>query len=312
MPLQAMERPERYDPEDIEVLLRERSFDELLDAERAYVLRHLSGRAEYEEMRALLRGLDHGDGRTPAIEPEESVRINVMAAFREARTPQWRIWLNAVGAALWPEDPRAVWRPALALGTVALLIVGSITAVRWFDRNPTPELAEVRRTEQPAQPPPPPAAAAEKEAASDEVAANDPLHPVRSDVAEDRVQASSGTAAPATTMATDDAAEYFAPAEKTAVGEAEKYFVEVLESAPTAAPLSGQTVTDQVVISETLSGRAVEAKELAQNQSMADVDMARGVNSRSKAKQIADREASAQGRRLADDAALMDLMAAGW
>ena len=37
-----MERREHYDPEDIESLLQERGFDELLEEERAYVLRHLT------------------------------------------------------------------------------------------------------------------------------------------------------------------------------------------------------------------------------------------------------------------------------
>ena len=49
-----MERHERYDPEDIESLLSERGFDELLPDERAFVLRHVNGREEYERMRALL------------------------------------------------------------------------------------------------------------------------------------------------------------------------------------------------------------------------------------------------------------------
>ena len=45
-----MERTERYDPEDLEQLMLERSFDELLGEERAFALRHLQGRAEYEQM----------------------------------------------------------------------------------------------------------------------------------------------------------------------------------------------------------------------------------------------------------------------
>ena len=41
-----MEPRELYDPEDIEQLLIERAFDELLEEERAFVLRHLSDRTE--------------------------------------------------------------------------------------------------------------------------------------------------------------------------------------------------------------------------------------------------------------------------
>ena len=53
-----MERRELYEPEDIEQLLIERPYDELLEMERAFVLRHLSGRDEYE---AMVRALDDED-----------------------------------------------------------------------------------------------------------------------------------------------------------------------------------------------------------------------------------------------------------
>jgi hypothetical protein len=95
-----MERREQYDPEDIESLLYERSFDELLEEERAYVLRHLSGRAEYEAMRTLLLELRTNDAQAPPLEPLPSVRANVMEAFRAQRQPQWRIWLNSIGGVL--------------------------------------------------------------------------------------------------------------------------------------------------------------------------------------------------------------------
>ncbi|MDX9752079.1 MAG: hypothetical protein RBT71_13450, partial [Flavobacteriales bacterium] len=124
-----MERPE-HGPADIERLLRAYPFDELPEADRARVLLHVDGRAEYEAMRALLLGVERGAGRLPAIAPEESVRINVMAAFREAHAARRGPWLNGLLAVLWPQELRHAWRPALALGTLALLVVGGIVAVR--------------------------------------------------------------------------------------------------------------------------------------------------------------------------------------
>ena len=80
-----MELREHYDPEDIENLLQERGFDELLEEERAYVLRHLTGREEYETMRALLNQV-RDDGRTrDLISVDDGVRTNVLAALRGLR-----------------------------------------------------------------------------------------------------------------------------------------------------------------------------------------------------------------------------------
>ena len=42
-----MERREQYDPDDIEALLMERPFHDLLPEERAFVPRHLSARDAY-------------------------------------------------------------------------------------------------------------------------------------------------------------------------------------------------------------------------------------------------------------------------
>jgi hypothetical protein len=135
-----MERREHYDPEDIEQLLMERGFDELLDEERAYVLRHLSGREEYEAMRSLLMTVQRTETSPDLLDPEEAVRDRVLEAFREQHRPGWRVWLNSVGATLLPRDASAMWRPALALGAIALLIGAAL----WLMRpSPVLEVAEL-------------------------------------------------------------------------------------------------------------------------------------------------------------------------
>lgn len=126
-----MERREHYHPEDIESLLQERGFDELLDEERAFVLRHLSGRAEYEAMRALLHNVREDDRRREPIMAEPDRRDDLLAMFRAHRQlPQWRVWLNSVGAFLWPTETKALWRPALALASLALLVTVSVQVMR--------------------------------------------------------------------------------------------------------------------------------------------------------------------------------------
>ncbi|HRH38235.1 MAG TPA: hypothetical protein PK760_07815 [Flavobacteriales bacterium] len=128
-----MERREHYDPEDIESLLAERSFDELLEEERAYVLRHLSGREEYEAMRLLLTNVRMDERDQAPLQPDADVRMNVMAAFRAQQVPQWRIWLNSLTALFAAGEARAntlwyerAWRPALAFASIAVLIVAGV------------------------------------------------------------------------------------------------------------------------------------------------------------------------------------------
>ncbi|MBS1582625.1 MAG: hypothetical protein JST66_10540 [Bacteroidetes bacterium] len=130
-----MERRERYDPEDLEHLLLERGYDELLEEERAFVLRHLSGRAEYESMRLLLHTVRQEERAHPPLEADPAVREHLLATFRAQHRPRpWGIWLNSVKAALWPEQASAFWRPALAVASLAVVVTVSVIGLRsWSD-----------------------------------------------------------------------------------------------------------------------------------------------------------------------------------
>lgn len=147
-----MERRERYDPEDLEHLLLERGYDELLEEERAFVLRHLSGRAEYESMRMLLHTVRHEEREHPPLEADPAVREHLLATFRAQHRPRpWGIWLNSVKAALWPEQASAFWRPALAVASLAVVVTVSVIGLRsWSDASES-QVAVVRE-EQPARP----------------------------------------------------------------------------------------------------------------------------------------------------------------
>ena len=142
-----MERREQYDPEDIEQLLLERSYDELLDTERAYVLRHLSGREEYEAMRKLLDHVQSSEPEPELLDADPAVRAHVLQVFRDQRKPQWRIWLNSVGALLMPEEASAMWRPALAFAGLAAVITTGVWLFRSNDQTPD-QLADLKKVEQ--------------------------------------------------------------------------------------------------------------------------------------------------------------------
>jgi hypothetical protein len=141
-----MERTERYDPEDLEQLMLERGFDELLAEERAYALRHLADRAEYERMRSLLLHVRDQAGRSPLEDAAPEVRERVLEAFRAQQQPQWKIWLNSIGVLLTPSRPVHTWRPALALGMVALVSVSAWLVLKEQRPGEKKVLAEVHHT----------------------------------------------------------------------------------------------------------------------------------------------------------------------
>ncbi len=150
-----MDARERYDPEDLEALLSERTFDELLAEERAFVLRHVADRTEYDTLRTTLAQVRAHGRPGPMIIADPEVRDRVLEAFREARRPAWRIWLNSVGTWLMPPKPAFYWRPALALGTLALLIAVGIAV--WA---PVPDDRQEGLAELKPAPPPEPASPA--------------------------------------------------------------------------------------------------------------------------------------------------------
>lgn len=138
-----MERREHYEPEDIEALLHERGFDELLAEERAFVLRHLSGREEYEAMRSLLHRARIDDRDVAPLTADPAIREQLMTTFRERQVPVWRIWLNSVKTVLLPDRASAFWRPALAVAGVLVLVLAGVRIARLAGGGGPAELAAV-------------------------------------------------------------------------------------------------------------------------------------------------------------------------
>ena len=139
---------ETYDPEDIESLLNERGFDELLAEERAFVLRHINGRDEYEHLRAILHRVkeDEGAAGQQQMAVDNGVRDHLMQVFREQQVPTWRIWLNSVKAFMIPEQASAFWRPALALASVALLVTFGVVGWQRITAG-SHDMAELKKEE---------------------------------------------------------------------------------------------------------------------------------------------------------------------
>jgi len=125
---------EKYDPEDLEQLMRERKFEQLLEEEKAYVLRHMSGPEEYEQVRRTLLAVAAHMDKDVEIEPDPDIKQALMSKFANSATAKataeneekggFTYWLNSVQVFLLPSDKAFYGRPAyqLAFATVLVLI----------------------------------------------------------------------------------------------------------------------------------------------------------------------------------------------
>jgi|GEM_PF-3805910 len=117
-----MDTFEPYEPEDLETLLREKSFDELLPEEQAFALKHIASCAEYESLRGLYLRLT--TDRRDTLEPSPEMKNRAMAAFRakhgSASTGRSG-WLGLFKLSPWYSTENTGMRIALALLIIALI-----------------------------------------------------------------------------------------------------------------------------------------------------------------------------------------------
>lgn len=139
-----MKHHEKYDPEDIESLLRNKQFYELYPEEREFVLKHMEDEQEYNRLRRLLLEIQEISASDDLLNPDASIRKNLLHELRKERKSRFVIWLNAVFAA--PEIPW--WKQSgirIAFGLVILLLgFGSILLLN--DKRPI-ALAENNQSE---------------------------------------------------------------------------------------------------------------------------------------------------------------------
>ncbi|HRD51463.1 MAG TPA: hypothetical protein PKY96_02330 [Flavobacteriales bacterium] len=302
-----MERREHYDPEDIESLLQERGFDDLLEEERAYVLRHLSGREEYEAMRALLNNVRDDDRRRAPITADPQLRTDLMGLFRAQQKPQWQIWLNSVGTFIWPKETSDLWRPALALASLAVLITAGVWVLRQSDVQEQ-QLAELKPEKAKAEAPVKPEANDETivEAEKQRGFNKTETEAEQAEVIENSVLAQKREEAPAPSESFK-----FAEAEYAAAADDAQAVKETEDVAMTRSGASPVTVApthnlDNAAAAPAATGsHVVTMNEMAVNQSVAN---ATGKVTLSKNLESANRAATL----VSNSPELVTLLAAGW
>lgn len=300
-----MERPERYDPEDIEHLLSERPFHELLAEEKAYVLRHIADAEEYERMRALLMHLREDEQQRDPLMPDAAAREQVMAAFRAQQQPGWRVWLNSIAAVFAQEHEGFAWRPALALAGVATVLVVGVAIVFRSTGEAPQQLAEVVAPKEEGSAPAAPSSTTEGEPAAE----------ANAEVVQEPVL-SADEQAPAVTVAEIMVAE---EAQDRAPAPSSLYSAEREELADddmvnfSAVGKSEERIAQDAVtvVPSAADHREVQELELARNATTGNasgtVALKEAAAKRRSATVIKDRS-----RSMADDSELLALLRAGW
>jgi hypothetical protein len=125
----------KYDPEDLESLLLHKNFHELYPEEKEFVLRHMEGPGEYESMRKTLLDVIESSRNEPWLEPDASIKANLMKHYASEEQRGFTIWLNTLFAQV------AEWfkpQPALRYAIAGLAVVGVVVSI-WLVSKPQQE-----------------------------------------------------------------------------------------------------------------------------------------------------------------------------
>ena len=124
-----------YDPEDLEALMLNKSFDELLPDERTFVLQHFSGKKEYESMRQLLFQSMESMQENKS-QPPGALKDRMIHEFRQHHQSQSRsyVWLNFL-AQFWNQFKS---RPVIQIAAACVAVL--FVVVLW---NPFPGDSEL-------------------------------------------------------------------------------------------------------------------------------------------------------------------------
>jgi hypothetical protein len=86
------QKPFLYQPEDLERLLRTKTFNGLLPEERAFVLQHVSNEEEFNELKMLLGKIESSEHEMQ--DPPAAVWKNLKKEFNAHKPSRFKVWLN--------------------------------------------------------------------------------------------------------------------------------------------------------------------------------------------------------------------------
>ncbi len=134
----------KYDPEDIESLLLHKQFHELYPEEKEFILQHIETPEEYDSLRKTLFELRDAANDGTWLEPDASLKKDLMAQFASEEKGGFRIWLNSLFT--WP-DVQWYRQPALRVAFAGACVLLGVLFFINYDKNEPTEFAENRKTE---------------------------------------------------------------------------------------------------------------------------------------------------------------------
>ncbi len=136
-----MKNSSKYDPEDIESLMLNKSFNELLPEEKTFVLKHLASETEYDSMRMLLLQ-SVSTFQSSQTGPPKEMKQRLMTQYRTKHSaPQHNsFWLNLFSSL----RTGFVEKPHFALAVASVLLF--LGAYFWLNPKDSPKVAQQNET----------------------------------------------------------------------------------------------------------------------------------------------------------------------
>jgi len=128
-----MKEKKIYDPEDLNKLLRNKSFDQLLSEEKDFVKEHIDSSAEYAKLRNLLLNIeDQAWDETP--DPNPRVKEFLVRKHASTKKKTMKVWLNGFfgfGAS------NVSWyqKPAFQVGLASCIVLFTVISISQFNKQ---------------------------------------------------------------------------------------------------------------------------------------------------------------------------------
>lgn len=118
-----MDKNFTYNPEDIEELLMNKSFDELLFEEKEFVLNHVESEQEYKELRNTLLSIKkYSDEQDQLVVPHR-IKSELMKLMEQKQRPFGWFNLNSFGAFLFPSGVSFYRKPGIQFASLSLMLL---------------------------------------------------------------------------------------------------------------------------------------------------------------------------------------------
>ncbi|MDB4088489.1 hypothetical protein N9544_02585 [Flavobacteriales bacterium] len=130
-----------YNPQDIEDLLLNKSFDELDVVEKEFALTQVESEQEYNEMRVTLISVKQIAAEEETVYVPNKIKEDLMQLMEKKSKPFGWLSLNAIGGFLFPSNTPLFKKPGLQFATVALMFLLVLNIGFDFAKQPQKEIA---------------------------------------------------------------------------------------------------------------------------------------------------------------------------